>query len=472
LGLLGIDRDVHNMATSHQHRERVSHAHLPHVVIVGGGFGGLYAARGLARVPVSVTIIDKHNYHLFRPMLYQVATGLLSSDEVAAPIRSILRRQKNVTVLMEEAVGVDPHARVVFTREGRVAYDYLVLATGIEYNYFGHEDWKAIAPGLASVDDADRIRGKILTAFESAEQLAASGNADASVLHELLTFVQVGAGTAGVEMAGTMAEMAQMALARDFRHIDPSSAHILLFEAAARILPTYPEELSEKARRHLEHLGVEVRTNAKVERVDEQGVIVNGERIASRTVLWTAGVVASPAGRWLKVDVDKAGRIKVNPDLSVPGHPDVYAVGDTATVSAYTRSLFGIRSKTPELLGGVAQVAIQGGTYVASVIRRRVRGERTAKPFWYWDKGNMAIVGRTFAVADLKHVRFSGFMAWLLWIGVHIYFLIGFANRLLAMMQWGISFMTKRRGVRILPLAQANDARSDEDSQTTTSRAS
>lgn len=461
------------MATSsHEHREPVSHSTLPQVVIVGGGFGGLYAARGLAGAPVNVTIIDKHNYHLFRPMLYQVATGLLSSDEVAAPIRSILRRQKNVTVLMREVVGIDPQARVVFTREGTVAYDYLVLATGIEYNYFGHEEWKALAPGLASVDDADRIRGKILTAFESAEQLAASGKADASILHELLTFVQVGAGTAGVEMAGTIAEMARMALAEDFRHIDPSSAHILLFEAASRILPTYPEELSAKARRHLEQLGVEVRTNAKVERVDEEGVIVNGERIATRTVLWTAGVVASPAGRWLGVDVDKAGRINVNPDLSVPDHPNVYAVGDTATISAYTRSLIGIRSKTPELLGGVAQVAIQGGRYVANIIRGRVRGEHSDKPFWYWDKGNLAIVGRTYAVADLKHVRFSGFTAWLLWIGVHIYFLIGFANRLLVMMQWGISFVTKRRGVRILPLAEEEEARSEKDSQTMRSKAS
>lgn len=449
------------MDTPHENREREPRAHLPHVVIVGGGFGGLYAARGLARAPVTVTVVDKHNHHLFRPMLYQVATGLLSSDKVAAPIRSILRRQKNVTVLMAEVVGVDPRARVVHTCEGTVEYDYLILATGIEYNYFGHEEWKAHAPGLASVDDADRIRGKILTAFESAEQLAASGKADASLLHELLTFVQVGAGTAGVEMAGTMAEMARMALARDFRHIDPGSAHILLLEAAPRILPTYSEALSEKARRHLEQLGVEVRTNAKVERVDERGVIVNGERIASRTVLWTAGVVASPAGRWLGAEVDRAGRIKVNPDLSVPGHPDVFAVGDTAVLTAYTRSLFGVRSAMPELLPGVAQVAIQGGRYVASLIRRRVKGGSPAKPFWYWDKGNMAIVGRTFAVADLKHVRFAGFTAWMLWAGIHIYFLIGFANRLLVMLQWAISFVTKQRGVRILPLARAEVTRAD-----------
>ena len=454
------------MDTQHENHERGSNANLPHVVIVGGGFGGLYAARGLARAPVAVTVIDKHNYHLFRPMLYQVATGLLSSDEIAAPIRSILRRQKNVTVLMAEVVGIDTNARVVLTREGRVAYDYLVLATGIEYNYFGHEEWKALAPGLASVDDADRIRGKILTAFESAEELAASGEADAFTLHQLLTFVQVGAGTAGVEMAGTMAEMAQMALAEDFRHINPGSAHILLFEAGHRILPTYPESLSEKARRHLEQLGVEVHTNARVERVDEHGVVVNGKHIASRTVRWTAGVVASPAGRWLGVDVDRAGRIKVNPDLSVPGHPNVFAVGDTAAITAETRSLFGVRSKTPELLPGVAQVAIQGGTYVAGLIRRRVNGERYTKPFRYRDKGNMAIVGRTFAVADLKHVRFSGFSAWLLWAGIHIYFLIGFANRLLVTLQWSMSFVTKRRGVRILPFVQEEMTHTDTLPQT------
>src|SRR5262249_29302213 len=257
--------------------------------------------------------------------------------------------------------------------------------------------------------------------------------------------------------------MTRMALAEDFRHIDLRSAHILLFEAAPRILSTYPEPLSAKAHRHLEQLGVEVHTNARVERVDEHGVIVNGERIASRTVLWTAGVVASPAGTWLNVDVDKAGRIKVNPDLSVPHHPNVFAVGDTAAIAADTRSLFGIRSKTPEQHPGVAQVAIQGGTYVARLIRRRVNGERSANPFCYWDKGNMAIVGRTFAVADLKHVRFAGFAAWLLWAGIHIYFLIGFANRLLVTLQWAMSFVTKRRGVRILPPAQAEMTAADPD---------
>jgi NADH dehydrogenase len=423
---------------------------LPRVVIAGGGFGGLYAARGLARAPVRVTLIDKHNYHLFRPMLYQTATGLLSADEVAAPIRSVLRKQQNVEVLMAEVTGVDTGERRVVLEEGSVPYDYLILATGIHYNYFGHEEWKALAPGLDSVHEADRIRGKLLTAFETAERLAASGRGDPAVLKELLTFVQVGAGTAGVEMAGTIAELARMTLAKDFRHVEPRSAHILLLEAAPRVLPTYPEELSEKARRHLERLGVEVRTGARVEQVDAAGVMVNGARIPSRTVLWSAGVVASPAGRWLGAEMDRAGRVKVNPDLSVPNHSNVFAVGDTAWLIADRRNLLGVRRKATEPLPGVAQVAIQGGKYVASLIRRRVEGGAAAAPFCYWDKGELAVVGRTYAVADLKLVRFAGFVAWLLWAGVHITFLIGFANRLFVMLQWGISFISKRRAVRIL----------------------
>lgn len=427
---------------------------VPRVVIVGGGFGGLYAARGLARAPVRVTIVDRHNYHLFRPMLYQVATGLLSADEIAAPIRSILRRQKNADVLMEEVVAVDTGNRVVRTREGELRYDYLVLATGISYNYFGHEEWKRVAPGLDSVDDADEIRGKILMAFEEAERLGAADGASLERIHQLLTFVLVGAGTAGVEMAGTIAEMARMALARDFRHIDPRSAHIILFEAAPRILPTYPEELAGRAHRHLERLGVEVRTGSRVESVDGEGVMVEGKRIPSRTVLWSAGVIASGAGRWLGAETDRAGRVKVGADLSVPGHPNVFAVGDTAAVRACTRNLLGFRSRGPEPLPGVAQPAIQGGRYVASVIKRRVAGQPAPPPFWYWDKGSLAIVGRTFAVADLGVMRFAGFPAWLIWIGVHIFFLIGFANRALVMFQWGISFLTKRRGVRIFPMSR------------------
>jgi NADH dehydrogenase len=424
---------------------------LPRVVIAGGGFGGLYAARGLAHAPVRVTLVDRHNYHLFRPMLYQAATGLLSADEIAAPIRSILRKQENTDVLMAEVVGIDAQNRRVLLGDGSIPYDFLVLATGIHYNYFGHDEWKALAPGLDSVGEADRIRGRILAAFETAERLAAAGRVDATELRQLLTFVQVGAGTAGVEMAGTIAELVRMTLARDFRHIEPRASQVILLEAAPRVLPSYPERLSDRARRHLERLGVDVRTGARVEAIDRSGVTVNGARIPSRTVLWSAGVVASPAGRWLGAEVDRAGRVKVNPDLSVPGHPELFAVGDTAAVVAFRRNLFGVRSKAPEPLGGVAQVAIQGGKYVAGVIRRRVGQRPAPAPFWYWDKGELAIVGRTYAVADLKFIRFAGFFAWLLWAGVHIFFLIGFANRLLVMFQWGISFLTKRRGVRTLP---------------------
>jgi len=424
---------------------------LPHVVIVGGGFGGLYAARGLAGAAVRVTIIDKHNYHLFRPMLYQVATGLLSADEIAAPIRSIFRKQTNVEVLMTEVIGVDTANRIVKMADGSLKYDYLVLATGIHYNYFGHDDWKDLAPGLDSVDDADRIRGKILTAFETAERKAAEANGDSEEVRDLLTFVLVGGGTTGVEMAGTIAEMARLALNGDFRHIDPRSAHILLFEAAARILPSYPEILSARAQRHLEEIGVEVRTNARVENIDPNGVVVDGRRIGSRTVLWTAGVTASPAGQWLGVETDRVGRVKVNSDLSVPGMPNVYVIGDTAAVIAPTRNLLGF-NKGSRPVPGVAQPAIQEGKYVARVISRRVAGQAQTSPFWYWDKGNLAIIGRTFAIADLDFARFSGSLAWLMWIAIHIYFLIGFANRLLVMLQWSISFWTKRRGVRIFPL--------------------
>ena len=425
---------------------------VPRVVIVGGGFGGLYAAQQLAKSPVRVTVVDRHNYHLFRPMLYQVATGLLSADQIAAPLRSILSRQANVDVIMAEVSGVDTQSQVVRVDDGgTIPYDYLILATGIHYNYFGHEEWKALAPGLDTVDDADRIRGKILLAFEEAERLAAQQGADNTPVHDLLTFVIVGAGTAGVELAGTIAEMARMALARDFRHINPRSARILLYEAGPRILPTYPESLSKQAHRHLEELGVEIHAGAKVEEVEDDGVMVEGQRIGSHTVLWSAGVTASAAGRWLNAETDKSGKVIVNSDLSVPGHENVFAIGDTAHVVAYKRNLIGIRSREAEVLPGVAQPAIQEGKYVAELIRRRITGGGAPKPFWYWDKGNLAVVGRTFAIADLEMVRFSGFLAWLTWALVHIYFLIGFANRLLVMIQWGMSFLTKRRGVRIFP---------------------
>jgi NADH:quinone reductase (non-electrogenic) len=424
---------------------------LPRVVIVGGGFGGLYAAKGLAGAPVRVTVIDRHNYHLFRPMLYQVATGLLSADQVAAPLRSILRRQENVEVLMAEVSAVDTAAKVVQTDQGSIQYDFLILSTGIHYNYFGHDDWKRVAPGLDTVDDADNIRGKILLAFEEAENIAARTGDDSDSVHELLSFVIVGGGTAGVEMAGTMAEMTRLALARDFRHIDPRSARILLYEAGPRILPTYPEKLSRESHEHLESLGVQVHVNTKVEKVDADGVIVAGSRVHSRTVIWSAGVVASSAGKWLGAETDRSGRVRVGEDLSVPGHGDVFVIGDTALVTAYTRDMLGRRSRQKVTLPGVAQPAIQEGKYVAKLIQARVAGKRPLAPFWYFDKGSMAIVGRTYAIADLNFVRFGGFLAWLTWAGVHIYFLIGFANRLLVMFQWGVSFLTKRRAVRIFP---------------------
>jgi NADH dehydrogenase len=420
-------------------------------VIVGGGFGGLFATRALARAPVSVTLIDKRNYHLFRPMLYQVATGLLSADQIAAPLRSIVSRQRNAEVLQDEATAIDTRNRLVHLRQYQLPYDFLILATGIQYNYFGHDDWRRIAPGLESLDDADLIRGKVLTAFERAEETAALGNRDRPEIRQLLTFVLVGAGTVGVEMAGTLAEMSRIALAHDFRNIDPRSARILLYEAAPRILPTFPKSLSAKAQQHLESLGVEVYTNARVTSVDESGIVAGGKRIPASTILWGAGVLASAAGRWLGAAMDHSGKIIVNSDLSVPGHPEIFAIGDTAHVVAESRNLIGIKSKQPMILPGVAQPAIQEGQYVARLIRRRIAQKPDPPPFWYWDKGDLAIVGRTYALADLRFLRFSGFPAWIVWAAVHIYFLIGFANRLFVILGWAIAFLTKRRQVRVFP---------------------
>jgi NADH dehydrogenase len=428
---------------------------IPRVVIVGGGFGGLFAARGLARAAVSVTLIDKRNYHLFRPMLYQVATGLLSADQIAGPLRSILRKQGNVEVLQDEVSGIDAAKRLVRLRQHEIPYDYLILATGIQYNYFGHEEWRHVAPGLESLDDADLIRGKVLTAFERAEETAALDHTDAAGIQRLLTFVLVGAGTVGIEMASTLAEMSRMALAHDFRHIDPRSAQILLYEAAPRILPTFPEDLAAKAQRHLESLGVKVFTNTRVTNVDAEGIVADGKRVAAGTVLWGAGVLASPAARWVGAGVDKSGKAIVNADMSVPGHPEVFTIGDTAHVVAPARNLLGFKSNDAMVLPGVAQPAIQEGKYVAQLIRRRVEGKPAPAAFWYWDKGDLAIVGRKYALADLRFVRFSGFFAWIVWAVVHVYFLIGFANRFFVIVQWGIAFLTKRRQVRVFPGQEA-----------------
>jgi NADH:ubiquinone reductase (H+-translocating) len=425
---------------------------LPRVVIVGGGFGGLSAARALRNVPVHVTLVDKRNYHLFRPMLYQVATGLLSADEISAALRSVFSHQKNIDIVLDEVTSINADQHTVHLTRGELPYDFLILATGIRYNYFGHDEWRPFAPGLESLDDADIIRDKILRAFERAEEMASIERSPADEVRRQLTFALVGAGTVGVEMAGTLAEMSRMALAHDFRHIDPKSARILLLEAGPRILPTYPEHLSAKAHDHLESLGVEVRTNARVTRVDSEGIVVGEERIQAATVLWGAGVVASPAGRWLQVETDRSGKIMVGPDLSVPGHPEIFTIGDTAHVVAPARNLLGFKSNPTMLLPGVAQPAIQEGKHVAEVIRRRAEGRAAPPPFWYWDKGDLAIVGRTYAVADLRFAKFAGFPAWIIWAGVHVYFLIDFANRIFVLLQWGLSFLTKRRRVRVLPV--------------------
>jgi NADH dehydrogenase len=438
-------------ASANQSATRSAPGSTPRVVIVGGGFGGLFAARGLARAPVSVTLIDKRNYHLFRPMLYQVATGLLSADQIAGPLRSILRKQRNVEVLQDEVNGIDAEKRLVHLREHEIPYDYLILATGIQYNYFGHDEWRHVAPGLESLDDADLIRGKVLTAFERAEETAALDHTDAAGIQRLLTFVLVGAGTVGVEMASTLAEMSRIALAHDFRHIDPRSAQILLYEAAPRILPTFPEDLAAKAQRHLESLGVKVFTNTRVTNVDAEGIVAGGKRVAAGTVLWGAGVLASPAARWVGAAVDKSGKAIVNADMSMPGHPEIFTIGDTAHVVAPARNLLGFKSNDAMVLPGVAQPAIQEGKYVAQVIRRRVEGKAAPAAFWYWDKGDLAIVGRKYALADLRFMRFSGFFAWIVWAVVHVYFLIGFANRFFVIVQWGIAFLTKRRQVRVFP---------------------
>src|ERR1700733_9810202 len=431
-------------------RENSAIPKIPRVVIVGGGFGGFYAARALAKTPVQVTLVDKRNYHLFRPMLYQVATGLISGDEIAPPLRVLFSRQKSIDVLMSEVTGVDTRNRRVLLPDCDLPYDYLILATGIQVNYFGHEEWKPIAPGLEALEDADKIRSRILMAFEEAEQMALCGDADRVALQELLTFVLVGGGTVGVELAGTIAEMAKMALAHDFRHLGPGAAQVMLYEGAPRILPGFAEDLSAKATRHLEQLGVKVFTGTKVESVDAEGIVADGKRVRSRIVMWTAGVAASPAARWLGAEADKSGRVKVNPDLSVPGHAEIFAIGVNALVIANTRNLLGLKSGTGGRWPGLAQPAIQQGEYVAELIRRRTTGRPEPELFWYWDKGDLAVVGRTFAVADLRFWKSAGLTAWLLWAGVHIYFLIGFTNRLSVMLRWLVQFLTKRRGIGVV----------------------
>jgi NADH dehydrogenase len=410
---------------------------LPKVVIVGGGFGGLRAAKHLGRAPVHVTLIDRSNHHLFQPLLYQVATAGLSPADIAYPIRTAVNHEENVEVLWEEVVGIDKERREVLLPARRVPYDYLILATGAQYNYFGHPEWERVAPGLKTIGDATKIRAKILAAFEEAEM-----EPDAARRQAMLTFVVVGAGPTGVELAGSIAELAHKALASDFHHIDPRDAHVVLVEAGPRVLASFPEHLSAAGAARLARMEVDVRTGAMVEAVDAEGVVVNGVRLAAHTVLWAAGIVASPAGRWLGVPTDRAGRVVVAKDLSVPGHPEIYVVGDTAAAV----------DDAGKPYPGIAPVAMQQGRYVAGRIDHLVRGVLQAEDerFRYMDKGNLATVGRSFAVLDFHGVTLSGFFAWVAWIIVHIFYLIGFRNRMLVMIQWFWAYITFQRGARLI----------------------
>lgn len=407
----------------------------PRIVIAGGGFGGLFAAKALKRIDADVIVIDKSNHHLFQPLLYQVATAGLSPANIAAPIRSVLSRQENIQVMLAEIVGVDVQAKEVLLADRRVPYDYLILATGARHSYFGHPEWEEHAPGLKSIEDATSVRRKILIAFEKAEM-----ETDPDRKKAYLNFVIVGAGPTGVEMAGSIAELANRVLKRDYDHIDSGCARILLVEAGPRVLLAFSERLSAKAKRSLEKLGVEVLLNTLVEGVNSEGVLAGGQFIPSKTVLWAAGVTASPAARWLGVEPDKAGRIPVAGDCSVPGAGDVFAIGDVMTM----------KDDAGKPLPGVAQVAMQQGAYVARLIRARIQGAPEPPPFRYVDKGSLATIGRAAAVASIRGLEFTGLIAWILWLGIHITYLIGFANRMLILIQWAWAYATFQRGARLI----------------------
>jgi NADH dehydrogenase len=423
------------------------------VVVVGGGFGGLQAVQRLKRADVAVTLIDRRNFHLFQPLLYQVATGALSPGEIASPLRGVLKRNRNVTVMLAEAEGVDLARRVVRTRAvgggatGDVPYDTLIVAAGARHSYFGNDHWAEVAPGLKSLEDALELRRRILTAFEAAEV-----EPDAAVQRALLTFVVVGAGPTGVELAGQIAEIARDTVRRDFRHIDPSTARVILVEGADRVLTAFPETLSAKAEAQLAGLGVGVRDGSLVTGVDEHGVTITPagggepERIEARTVVWAAGVSASPLATVLAeasgADLDRAGRITVQPDLTLPGHPEVFALGDMVRVSD------GAGGQIP--LPGVAPAAMQQGRYAAAVIRARLAGAPPPGPFTYTDKGNLATIGRRRAVGEIRGMRLSGTIAWLGWLFIHLFYLTGLQNRVIVFIRWTVSFLTHGRGARLI----------------------
>jgi NADH dehydrogenase len=405
----------------------------PRIVIVGGGFGGLSAARALARAPADVILVDRRNHHLFQPLLYQVATAELSPGDIAYPIRSILRRQKNATVLMAEVRSVDLAARRLDLADGSLSYDCLILATGASHSYFGHDAWEPFAPGLKSLDDALEIRRRILLAFERAER-----ETDPERRRVLLTFVLVGGGPTGAELAGAIAEISRHVLVSDFRSIDPRQARILLIEAGPRILPAFPSDLAERAAQTLARLGVEIFVGAAVTRVAPEEVEFGGKRTAAGTILWTAGVAASPLARSLGVSLDRAGRVLIEPDLSVPGHPEIFVIGDQAFLA-----------EDGKPLPGVAQVAIQQGRHAAANALRRVDG-RPGIPFHYRDPGNLAVLGRGTAIADLGWIHLSGLAGWLVWCFVHILYLIGFRNRFVVMFEWAWAYVTWQRGARLI----------------------
>lgn len=408
---------------------------VPRVVIVGAGFAGLTCAAALARARVAVTLIDRHNYHLFQPLLYQVATASLSPGDIATPVRGMFREHFNVQVLLGEVSGIDHARREVLVGTRRLPYDHLVLATGAAHSYFGRDDWALHAPGLKRVEDATEVRRRLLSAFERAE-----ATDDTDERAALLTFAIVGGGPTGVELAGALAELARFGMEQDFRRFDPSRARILLIQAGARLLPSFPEELSSETRRALEALGVEVLLDSRVERIDRQGVTIGGRHVPARTVLWAAGVVASPAARWLDVPADAAGRVKVGPDLSVPGLPEVFVVGDTAASNAWGG----------QPVPGLAPAAKQSGAYVARVIRARVEGRRAPHSFAYRHLGSLATIGRKAAVADFGVVRLRGSLAWWVWGAVHVAFLVDLRSRFSVMFDWIWAYLTFRSGTRLI----------------------
>jgi len=407
----------------------------PQVVVIGAGFGGLAAAHALRHAPVDVTVIDKRNYHLFQPLLYQVATAGLSPAQIASPIRGILRSQRNATVLMGKVSGIDKAAKLVHAGTQSVAYDYLIIATGARHAYFGHDEWEPYAPGLKKIEDATDIRRRILIAFEKAETETKPEERE-----RLLSFVVIGGGPTGVEIAGAIAELAKTALARDFRNIDPRLARIILVEAGPRILTAFPESLSAAAERALARLGAEVRKGTPVTAVAEDHVMVGAERIETRTVIWAAGVAASPAAKWLGVQKDKAGRVIVNADLTLPGHPEIFVVGDTAAM----------KDEKGEPVPGIAPAAKQAGVFAAKAIKARVNGRDFPGPFRYRHAGNLATIGRKAAVVDFGWLRLRGNAAWWLWSVAHIFFLIGFRNRITVTLDWFWSYLTFQRGSRLI----------------------